>query len=167
VALPPAQPVEAASVQLNARRKRTDPAPRTISCIIIDPNDGTAVSAQIQRHVRYLVAIGAMRSGERLPTIEALADDLGVNPNTISSAYDVLKDDGVITAVVGHGSYIAEGARSEQLVRDVASAGLSPAVGNAKALGCKRRDVEAIVAELLDKWFPRKRRERNGKTLKE
>jgi len=150
-------------VQLSARRKRTDPAPRTISCIVIDPNDGTAVSTQIQRHVRYLVAIGAMRSGERLPTIEALAEDLGVNANTISSAYDALKDGGVIKAVIGHGSYVAEGARSEQLIREVANAGLSPAVGSAKALGCKRRDIEAIVAELLDKWFPQ-RRDRNGKS---
>jgi DNA-binding transcriptional regulator YhcF (GntR family) len=152
-------------------RKRTDSERDVImqppfSCIVVDPNDGTSVCNQIQRHIRYLVAIGAMRDDERLPTVAELAERIGCASTLVSLAYEGLKAEGVITGVVGHGSYIAEGARSDDLVRAVASTNFSPVIGTAKTLGCNRGDIEKIVAEQLEAWYPSARRKRSRRAAK-
>src|SRR6187455_2953218 len=53
---------------------------------------------------------GALRSGERLPPTRILADQLGLNRGTVSSAYDELVAEGVLNAHVGRGTYV-EGIR--------------------------------------------------------
>lgn len=130
------------------------------SCIVVDPNDGTSVCNQIQRHIRYLVAIGAMRDDERLPTVAKLAERIGCASALVSRAYEGLKAEGVITGIVGHGSYIAVGARNGDLVRAVASTHFSPVIGMAKTFGCNRNDIEQIIAEQLEVWYPSGRRKR-------
>ena len=140
-------------------RKRIDSEPiqatqPPFSCIVVDPDDGTSVCEQIQRSIRYLVAIGAWREDERLPTVAELAERRGCARALVSRAYEGLKAEGVITGVVGHGSYIAQGARSDDLVRRVASTNFSPVIGTAKTLGCNRDDVENIIADQLESWYP-------------
>jgi len=49
---------------------------------------------------------GALRSGERLPPTRILADQLGLNRGTVSSAYDDLVAEGVLNAHVGRGTYV-------------------------------------------------------------
>src|SRR5262245_53999460 len=49
---------------------------------------------------------GALRSGERLPPTRILADQMGLNRGTVSSAYDELVADGVLNAHVGRGTYV-------------------------------------------------------------
>ena len=44
------------------------------------------------------IRAGALRSGERLPPTRILADQLGLNRGTVSSAYDELVADGVLNA---------------------------------------------------------------------
>ncbi|HEY5876542.1 MAG TPA: aminotransferase class I/II-fold pyridoxal phosphate-dependent enzyme [Ilumatobacteraceae bacterium] len=46
--------------------------------------------------VSRLVTDGELRSGERLPTVRALARQLGVSPTTVSEAWQVLADAGAI-----------------------------------------------------------------------
>jgi DNA-binding transcriptional regulator YhcF (GntR family) len=152
-------------------RKRTNSERDVImqppfSCIVVDPNDGTAVCKQIQRQIRYLVAIGAIRDDERLPTVAELSERIGCASTLVSLAYEGLKAEGVITGIVGHGTYIAEGARNDDLVRAVASTNFSPAIGTAKTLGCNRDDIEQIVAEQLGVWYPPARRKRSRRVAK-
>ncbi|MFR1109985.1 MAG: GntR family transcriptional regulator [Anaerotruncus colihominis] len=43
-----------------------------------------------------LVALGALAPGEQLPSVRALARDLGINPNTVQKAYQELERRGVL-----------------------------------------------------------------------
>jgi len=130
------------------------------SCIIIDPTDGPPVKQQIQRHIEYLIAIGGFRAGERLPSAAELAQQLGVNANTVRAAYEALLAQGTIRGVVGHGSYVSDTAKTPALLQAVSRAGLSPAIGMAKSIGCSRVDILAVVNELLDNWFPLRKHKR-------
>lgn len=46
-----------------------------------------STSASIAESVRDLVAVGQIKPGDSLPPIRSLADDLGVNRNTVAAAY--------------------------------------------------------------------------------
>ena len=132
-------------------------AQRPFSCIVVDPADGPSVKLQIERFVQYMVAIGAYRVGERLPTSADLSRQLGVNEQTVRAAYDALRHAGTIATATKAGSYVAGDAVTADLLQSVARSALSPAIGTAKSIGCSRSDIARVVDELLDQWFPHRR----------
>jgi 2-aminoadipate transaminase len=67
----------------------------------------TPLYAQIVSEVRRMIADGALKVGDRLPANRELARTLGVNRNTITTAYAELAADGLITSRVGSGTYIS------------------------------------------------------------
>lgn len=76
--------------------------------IEISLHDGVPIYRQIVNQVKYLVASGKIRSGDELPTIRALAEQLQVTPNTIVKAYGELEDEGVLYKRRGAGTYVAD-----------------------------------------------------------
>src|SRR5688572_22405839 len=74
----------------------------------LSPRDGLPIYRQIVNQVKYLVAAGRLASGEELPPIRTLAEQLVVNPNTIARAYLELERAGIVTKRHGSGTYISE-----------------------------------------------------------
>ncbi len=70
-------------------------------------HSGIPVYRQIIHHVQAAVAAGRLAEGDQLPTIRALHEKLGINPNTVAKAYRELQHLGVITAEQGSGCYVA------------------------------------------------------------
>ena len=62
---------------------------------------------QIVTELRRKIADGVLKVGDRLPANRELAKALGVNRNTVTTAYAELAADGLITARVGSGTYIS------------------------------------------------------------
>ncbi len=67
---------------------------------------GSPVYQQIADHIRAEIESGALRSGARLPTIRALAADVGVNRDTVALAYEALGSAGLLESVVGRGTFV-------------------------------------------------------------
>lgn len=65
------------------------------------------VYLQVVDQVKAAVASGAVRSGDALPSIRPLAEELRVNRNTIAKAYSELEHQGVITTESGRGCFIS------------------------------------------------------------
>ena len=74
----------------------------------IDMAGGIPIYQQIRNQIVYGVATGLLEMGEQLPTVRQLAADIGVNPMTVSKAYGLLKDEGVILIDRRHGAKINE-----------------------------------------------------------
>ena len=74
----------------------------------ITASDGVPIYQQIVIQVRYLVAAGRLQSGEELPPIRVLAEQLTINPNTVARAYLELEHAGVVTKRHGSGTYVSE-----------------------------------------------------------
>lgn len=72
----------------------------------LDFRTRTPIYAQIGRQVTRLVERGELRPGDRLPPVRQLADDLGVNFNTVARAYRRLDQAGVISTQHGRGTYV-------------------------------------------------------------
>lgn len=101
-------------------------------------HSGIPVYKQIVHRVQAAVAEGRLGAGDQLPTIRALHEKLGVNPNTVARAYRELQHLGVIEAEHGSGCFIAPTAAKAK------AAAVPPAVKKAKLQEiCLRAAAEA------------------------
>lgn len=75
---------------------------------------------QLIQNVVRLTEAGVLKPDERLPSVRALATDLGINPNTVAKAYRELETRGYTYSVSGKGSFI----RAQQAAEPAAAAAL-------------------------------------------
>ncbi|WP_350348115.1 GntR family transcriptional regulator [Agromyces sp. G08B096] len=62
---------------------------------------------QLRAQVVEAVAEGGLTPGERLPTVRALAEELGLAANTVARAYRELEQDGVVETRGRSGTFVA------------------------------------------------------------
>lgn len=73
-----------------------------------DPAISGGTAAEIVDSVRALVERGALVPGRTLPPVRVLAEDLGVNRNTVVAAYRRLARSGVVVARGRAGTHVAQ-----------------------------------------------------------
>lgn len=74
----------------------------------INFKSGKPVYLQLVDQVRTAVASGAMRTGDPLPSIRPLAEELRVNRNTVAKAYAELEAQGLIETQAGRGCFVRQ-----------------------------------------------------------
>jgi GntR family transcriptional regulator len=74
--------------------------------IAINTGSTTPIYKQITDQVRLAVATGKLNVGDQLPSVRAMAEELVVNPNTVSRAYTDLAHEGLIESRAGRGMFI-------------------------------------------------------------
>jgi GntR family transcriptional regulator len=123
----------------------------------IDFKAGKPVYLQLVDQIRYAAASGGLRSGEALPSIRPLAEELRVNRNTIAKAYAELESQGIIETIPGKGCFLKDnntpftkGIRQKLLLTEI-----DEAVVTAHHLQVDRDTFLALVKERLD-YFERK-----------
>jgi len=75
---------------------------------ILDPKAGVPFYRQIIDQIKFGIASGALKTGEQLPTVRALAVDLKVNLNTVTKAYKELEIRNILETQQGTGTFIAK-----------------------------------------------------------
>lgn len=70
--------------------------PSAAFAVVVDASAEEAVYAQVARQLREAIASGTLAPGTQLPSVRAVASDLGVNLNTIARAYRLLEDEGFV-----------------------------------------------------------------------
>jgi len=76
--------------------------------IRVDATLPTPIWSQIEEGVRHLVASGALRPGNALPSVRDLARELRINPNTVAKAYQRLAEAGILETRRGEGTFVAD-----------------------------------------------------------
>lgn len=72
-----------------------------------DASSPVPPSEQLRAQVAARVASGDLPAGTRLPTVRALAADLGLAANTVAKAYRALETDGVVVTEGRRGTFVA------------------------------------------------------------
>src|SRR5208283_4891409 len=123
----------------------------------VDFKSGKPVYLQLVDQIRYAAASGALRSGEPLPSIRPLAEELRVNRNTIAKAYAELEGQGVIETIPGKGCFLKKSGAplNKQVRQKLLAAEIDEAVVIAHHLQVDREKFLALVKERLD-YFERK-----------
>ena len=129
--------------------------------IRIEPSSSVPIYRQIIDQIKYSVAAGVLKEGDKVPSVRELAATLAVNQNTILKVYNELCREQVLKIVRGDGTYVSS---SKQAI---------PAAEREKTVGNTLREavVQAIHLEVSLCWKPNTRRlsrkgtgaNRNGK----
>lgn len=82
--------------------------------LTIDTTDSRPIYQQVADGIKELIARGKLAEGTLLPPVRQLAADLGVNLNTIATAYRELQKDELIVIKHGSGSVVASRKNTER-----------------------------------------------------
>ena len=75
--------------------------------LTFDFSSDTPLYIQLRNQIIIGIADGRLISGEKLPTVRALAEESGINTMTVSKAYQLLKQEGYITTDRRSGAAVA------------------------------------------------------------
>lgn len=75
--------------------------------INLDYQSRIPIYEQIVNNIEKYVAVGILREKSQIPSIRELANNLGINPNTVKKAYDILESRGVIMTISTKGTFIS------------------------------------------------------------
>jgi GntR family transcriptional regulator len=121
--------------------------------ILVDPHSGVPVYRQVVDQVRFQIATGRLAPGTELPSTRALSLKLGVNPMTISKAYGILEEEGIVLRRPGLALVVKENARTHSSAAklDQLEIALQPAVRAAIQLGIPTEKAGILFRKLLDR----------------
>jgi len=79
----------------------------------MDPNwnDNQPIYRQLRDRMVALILEGALKEGDPLPSVRAVAADYRLNPLTVLKGYQQLVDERLVEKRRGRGMFVSEGAR--------------------------------------------------------
>lgn len=115
--------------------------------VTVDPSSTVPPFEQVRSGIAERINDGRLAVGTKLPTVRALAADLGIAPNTIARAYRELEEAGLIETRGRAGSFVgAGGERSRQRAREAAA----DYAATVHRLGIDPAEALAIVRAALE-----------------
>ena len=84
--------------------------------IAVDPDGHVPPFEQVRAQIAELIATGGLLPGDQLPTVRALAADLGLASNTVARAYKALEVGGLVEAHSRAGTRVATGEHTAEVV---------------------------------------------------
>ncbi len=114
-------------------------------------NSGEPIYQQIASQFEADILAEKYEQGEYLPSIRGLAKELKISVITTMKAYELLAEQGLVTAVQGKGFYVnAQDSEmlKEQHLRKVESA-LTEAIAAAKVAGMSEQELVDTLQTLL------------------
>lgn len=128
------------------------PAPGAEPALEVDLRSAVPPFEQIRAGVTALVQAGHLAPGAPLPSVRALAQDLGIAPGTVARAYRELEAAGVVRTLRGRGTRVADAPPTP--AADEVRAALGQAVRAAVAAGWDADRIHSAVREELDARRP-------------
>jgi GntR family transcriptional regulator len=118
----------------------------------INFSSGVPIYVQLMEQIKHAVETGAVRTGEQLPTIRKVAEELAMNPNTVARAYRELEREGVIEVRHGSGAFVAavETGTKPAVIAE-ASEGLRLAIRAGAMLGLSEPELRRVFEQELSR----------------
>lgn len=124
--------------------------------ITIDELDRRPIYRQVADEIKGLIARGELREGMALPPVRQVADDLGVNLNTIAAAYRELQKEGLLKVRHGSGALVSSRRVAQQNDGELRKA-LRASLAHLALAGLPRSEIAEIVNEEIRHLFKRER----------
>jgi GntR family transcriptional regulator len=103
---------------------------------------------QIVQEIKERISRGEIE--ENVPAVRALAEELGVNPNTVARAYREMEREGIVESWVGKGTWVKKESRNnlkEKMVEDI----VEKFVENLTSMGLSKKEIKKLVRKIDDK----------------
>lgn len=112
----------------------------------IDLQSRTPIYEQLYKKIIELILRKELLPNDKLPSVRELAKELGVNPNTVSKAFQLLEHDKVIYSLAGRGSFVCN--VNPDAVKDAALADFDKAVVEAISAGVSKKELKNRIDEV-------------------
>jgi GntR family transcriptional regulator len=123
----------------------------TLMLFRTNPSLGVPIYLQLMEQVKHAIETGALKSGDQLPGIRPLAEELVINPNTVAKVYRELEHEGVIELRHGAGAFVTANARAKKVTDKLRSAQplVAAAIEKLRARGLTDEEIRRLFeAEL-------------------
>lgn len=128
--------------------------PPTLRIFTLQPSSGVPIYLQLMQQVRRMVASGQLTPGTELPSVREVASEYTVNPTTISKAYSLLENEGLLQRNRGKPMTIAGGRQASgslsQRLKQVESQ-VDALVLAARQLQLKAEDLSQFIARKMER----------------
>lgn len=121
--------------------------------IILQDGSDVPVFKQIRNQIVMGISDGRLKPGEKLPTVRALAEEIGINSMTVNKAYQLLKQEGYIMTDRRNGVRVKESFSLTPELSTESKEQLKQLISEARIRGISR---DAFV-EVVDKYFADRR----------
>lgn len=111
----------------------------------IDVRSRQPIHMQLQKQIVRYVSLGILAPNEQLPSVRAMAQQLGINPNTVQKAYSALEMNGVIYTVASRGAFVSPDGEHLDQIKKISAEHFSEAVKSARDTGLSEDELVDIV----------------------
>ncbi|HFU6921119.1 TPA: GntR family transcriptional regulator [Streptococcus agalactiae] len=113
-------------------------------------NEKSPIYSQIAEHIKMQIVSQEIKSGDQLPTVRELAQDAGVNPNTMQRAFTELEREGMVFSQRTSGRFVTEDNLLIGKIRQqVVKAELATFVNNMKKIGYKLDEITVALDHFI------------------
>ncbi len=111
----------------------------------IDNRSRVPIHQQLQAQIVRYVSLGLLLPDQQLPSVRAMAQQLGINPNTVQKAYAALEMNGVLYTVAGRGAFISPEEDQLSQFKKLAADRFAAAVQAAADAGLTRQELGQMI----------------------
>ena len=115
----------------------------------MNASSGVPLYIQLMEQVKHAVETGALRPGDQLPTIRALAQELVMNSNTVVRAYRELEHEGIVELRQGSGAFISSSVSAKGKVMRQAQNIVESAIERLRSLGVTEQEMRRLFESEL------------------
>lgn len=116
--------------------------------IIIDYKDRRPIYEQIVEKYQMLIIKGVLEPDSQMPSVRSLAMELGINPNTIQRAYNMLEQSGFIYPVKGRGNFVTGGKKLAVQKQNTFLENFADSLKQAKELGITKAQLQGKIEDI-------------------
>ncbi len=118
--------------------------------IKLDLQSRTPLYLQMEQQIIDLILLGQLKENDQLPSVRSMAQELGINPNTIQKAYQDLEGRGIIYSAVGRGNFVASPEVAESYQRRNCMDSLEGILRDAHTAGISAGEIHTMVDKVYD-----------------
>lgn len=115
--------------------------------IRLNYRDASPIYEQIKNGLKRLIVSGALKEGEKLPSVRSLAMELAINPNTIQKAYNELENEGYIYSVPGKGSFASGDIKEDEKRKEELKRQIRELVVELRFLGVTQEELDSLLQQ--------------------
>jgi len=115
--------------------------------IKIDEYSDLPIYMQIRNQIVMGISSGELKGGEQLPTVRALALEIGINTMTVSKTYQLLKQEGYIMTDRKNGARVRDNISQSGEMSDANKTELRRIVSEARLSGITKEQLKKMIDE--------------------
>lgn len=119
--------------------------------IEIDFNSEEALYMQLRNQIILGIATAQYHEGDLLPSVRAMAEEIGINMHTVNKAYHILKQEGFVRVDQRKGAVIALSSDKMRTLEEIQGE-LRVILAKAGCKGFSKEEIHALIDEIYEDY---------------